>query len=92
MKRDFVNFSIDDFGMSLLLVRKWPAIVHSSGASPSAKSFDQLTKELKRADPRALQDEKSFWPSLVEVILENPDNDALDFAVFSDPARSKPRF
>ena len=47
---------------------------------------------LKRADPRAFEDEKSFWPSLIECALENPDGDPLDLEITSDPARSKPRF
>jgi hypothetical protein len=88
----FVNSTIELFGTSLLLAQKWSAVVHSGGALPSADSFEQLAKELKRADPRAFQDDKCFWPNLIEVVLENPDNDSLDFEVTSDPARSKPRF
>jgi hypothetical protein len=88
----FVNSSIELFGMSLLLAQKWSVAVHSGGASPSADSFDRLAKELKRADPPAFQGEEHFWPNLIEVVLENPDDDPLDLEITSDPARSKPRF
>jgi hypothetical protein len=88
----FVNSNIERFGMSLLFARKWSVAVHSNGALPSAGSVEMLASWLKRADPRAFEDEKSFWPSLIECVLENPDGDPLDLEITSDPARSKPRF
>jgi hypothetical protein len=88
----FVNSSVVLFGMSLLFAQKWSVSVHSNGTLPSAASFEMLASGLKRADPRAFEDEKSFWPSLIECVLENPDGDPLDLEITSDPARSKPRF
>lgn len=88
----FVNSSVEFFGISLLLAQKWSQAVHSGGTSPSADAFDQLAKELKRADPLAFQDEEYFWPNLIEAVLENPDDDPLELEVTSDPTRSKPRF
>jgi hypothetical protein len=88
----FVNSSIELFGISLLLAQKWSRVVHSGRASPSVDSFDRLANELKRADPRAFEDQKSFWPSLIETVLENPDDDPLELEITSDPARSTPRF
>jgi hypothetical protein len=88
----FVNSSIELFGMSLLFAQKWSGAVHSNGSLPSAKSFEILASGLKRTDPHAFENVKSFWPSLIESVLENPDGDSLDLEITSDPARSKPRF
>jgi hypothetical protein len=88
----FVNSNIELFGMSLLVAQKWSVAVHSNSALPSARTFEMLASELRRVDPRAFEDEKSFWPSLIECVLENPDGDPLDLEITGDPARSKPRF
>lgn len=88
----FVNSSIERFGKSLLIAQKWSIAVHSSGALPAAGSFEMLASELKRTDPRAFDDEKNFWPGLIEHILQNSEGDPPDLEITSDPARSKPRF
>jgi hypothetical protein len=88
----FVNSNVELFGKSLLYAQKWSAAVHSNGALPSAALFETFGLELRRIDPRAFEDEKSFWPSLIEYVLENDDGGPLDLEITSDPARSKPRF
>jgi SUKH-4 immunity protein of toxin-antitoxin system len=88
----FVNSNVELFGMSLLLAQKWSAAVHFKGALPSRGSFEALASELMRADPHAFADQSSYWPSLIECVLENPDGDPLELEITSDPARSKPRF
>jgi hypothetical protein len=88
----FVNTNVELFGKSLLFAQKWSAAVHTNSALPSVGSFDRLANELRRADPRAFEDEKSFWPNLIECVLENPDGDPLELEITSDPARSEPRF
>jgi hypothetical protein len=88
----FVNSTIELFGMSLLFAQKWSAAVHANGALPSVGSFEALAGELRRADSRAFEDQRSFWPSLIESVLENPDGDPLDLEITCDPARSKARF
>jgi hypothetical protein len=88
----FVNSNVELFGLSLLFAQKWSFTAHCNGALPSAESFELLASGLKRTDPRAFEDEKSFWPGLIECVLENPDGDPLDLEITSDPARSKPRF
>jgi hypothetical protein len=88
----FVNSNVEFFGKSLLIAQKWSAAVHANGALPSVGSFEALRSELKRTDSRAFEDATSFWPSLIECVLENPDGDTLDLEITSDPARSKPRF
>jgi hypothetical protein len=75
-----------------LLAQKWSGFVHATGALPSVESFETLASELRRTDPRAFEDERSFWPSLIDCVLENPDGDPLELEITSDPARSKPRF
>jgi SUKH-4 immunity protein len=88
----FVNSNVELFGKSLLFAQKWSAAVHANGALPSIGSFEALRSALKRADSRAFEDERGFWPSLIECVLENPDGDPLELEITSDPARSKPRF
>lgn len=88
----FVNSNVELFGKSLLSAQKWSASVHAGGALPSVESFELLRGELKRVDPLAFEDERSFWPSLIECVLENPDGDPLKLEITSDPTRSKPRF
>lgn len=88
----FVNSDIESFGTSLLLAQEWSVAVHANGALPTTRSLETLARRLKRADPRAFEDERNFWPSLIRDVLENPDGDPLDLEITSDPARSKPRF
>jgi hypothetical protein len=88
----FVNSNVELFGSSLLIAQKWSVAAHANGALPSPQSFEMLASGLRRADPRAFEDMKNFWPSLIECVLENPDGDPLDLEITSDPARSKPRF
>jgi hypothetical protein len=88
----FVNSDVELFGKSLLFAQKWSAAVHTNGALPSVGSFETLASELRRTDPRAFLDDRSFWPSLIECVLENPDGHPLELEITSDPARSKPRF
>lgn len=87
-----VNSSIELYGRSLLLARNWSAAVHMGGALPSAEAFETLAAELRRVDPSAFEDKDSFWPNLIECVVENPDGDPLELEITSDPARSKPRF
>lgn len=88
----FVNSNVELYGKSLLLAQKWSAAVHSNGTLPSVGAFEALASELRRVDPRAFEDQNSFWPNLIECVLENPDGDPLELEITSDPARSKPRF
>jgi len=88
----FVNSSVELFGKSLLVAQNWSVTVHLKGELPSAGSFEMLASRLQRADPRAFEDARGFWPSLIECVLEPPDGDPLDLEITSDPARSKPRF
>jgi hypothetical protein len=88
----FVNSSVELFGMSLLFAQKWSVTTHSDGALASAESLEMLANGLKRYDPRAFQDDKSFWPGLLEYVIENPGSEPLYLEITSDPSRSKPRF
>jgi hypothetical protein len=88
----FVNSDVVLFGKSLLLAQKWSGVVHANGALPSVESFETLASELRRTDPRAFEGERSFWPSLIECVLENPDGGPLELEITSDPTRSKSRF
>src|SRR5690348_136917 len=62
--KSFVNSNVELFGKSLLLAEKWSAATHTDGASPSIESFEALRSELRRTDPRAFEDARSFWPGL----------------------------
>jgi hypothetical protein len=88
----FINSNVEQFGKSLLLAQEWSVAVHSNGASPLAESFDRLASELRHVDPRAFEDKNCFWPSLIESVLENPDDDPPALEITSDPTRSKSRF
>jgi hypothetical protein len=88
----FVNSNVELFGMSLLNAQNWSAAVHINGTLPSVRSIEALASELRSADPRAFEDRRNFWPSLIESVLENPDGDPLDLEITSDADRSRPRF
>jgi hypothetical protein len=88
----FVNSDAERYGKSLLFAKNWSVTVHANGALPSVSALEALASELRRVDPRAFDDQNSFWPNLFECVLENPDGDPLDLEITSDPARSKPRF
>jgi hypothetical protein len=88
----FVNTNVELFARALLLAQNWSVAVHSEGALPSAAAFETLAADLRRLDPCAFENRDNFWPSLIECVLENPDDDPLDFEITSDPERSEPRF
>jgi hypothetical protein len=90
--KSFVNSNVELFGKSLLFAQKWSAAAHSNGALLSVRSFEALASKLSGVDPRAFENRRSFWPSLIDCVLENPDGDPLELEITSDPARSKPRF
>jgi hypothetical protein len=88
----FVNSSVELFGKSLLFAQQWSVNTHDQGALPTAESFETLINGLKRCDPRAFEDRRCFWRSMIEYVVENPDGAPLDLVITSDPMRSKPRF
>ncbi len=85
---EFVNSSVPQFAESLLLAVLW------SGANCQDEawwrtSLAELAHALELNDPKAFDGRKSFWPTLIEHIKDQPPG---SFEITCDPARSKPRF
>jgi hypothetical protein len=85
----FVNSSVAQFGMSLLVSKKWSANMRAQGVVPSFDSFTALARELERIDEKAFQSDGHYWRNLIEVFLEEKD---FELEITDDPAKSKPRF
>lgn len=87
--QSFVNSSVAQFGMSLLVAKRWSANLSSRGLAPSRDSLKALARELKKVDVQAFETDEHFWRSLIEYVL---DDEPTEFEITNDPARSKPRF
>jgi SUKH-4 immunity protein len=85
----FVNSSVAQFGMSLLVAKKWSANLRARDTIPTAASFKVLARDLASVDRDAFESVENHWPGLIEFVL---DGEVLDFEITDDPARSKPRF
>lgn len=88
----FINSSVELYGMSLLVAQKWSATHQTEITLPTEEAVKSLARELRHIDPHAFEEQASFWPNIIECVLENPDDDPLKLEITSNPASSKPRF
>jgi hypothetical protein len=85
----FVNSSVEQFGRSLLVGKRWSAALRARGLVPSRGDFQVLARELASVDGEAFATADHFWRNLIEVILDEAE---IELEITDDPARSRPRF
>lgn len=87
--QSLVNSTVELFGMSLFVAREWSADLVTHQTALTADSVRDLAERLKSVDAETYETENSFWPGLIEFIL---DGERLNWEITNDPTRSKPRF
>lgn len=85
----FINSSIRQFGLSLLLAVQWSADSRLLSAGEWVGSLVALQDAMTQIDPPAFESSNLYWPALIDHMAEGEPH---TFIVTTDMAFSKTRF